>query len=64
MEPRETILGTPEALVTELAIDSRKVLVPERTLFFAIETEKNDGHLYIPSLYQMGVRNFVITKVM
>ena len=36
MEPRETILGTPEALVTELAIDSRKVLVPERTLFFAI----------------------------
>ena len=64
MEPRETILGTPEAFVTELAIDSRKVLLPERTLFFAIETEKNDGHLYIPSLYQMGVRNFVITKVM
>ena len=64
IEPRETILGTPGALVTELAIDSRKVLVPERTLFFAIETEKNDGHLYIPSLYQMGVRNFVITKVM
>ncbi|MBQ1818886.1 MAG: alanine racemase, partial [Bacteroidales bacterium] len=30
----------------------------------AIETEKNDGHLYIPSLYQLGVRNFVITKVM
>ena len=64
IEPRETILGTPEALVTELSIDSRKVLVPERTLFFAIETEKNDGHLYIPSLYQTGVRNFVITKVM
>ena len=64
IEPRETILGTPEAFVTELAIDSRKVLLPERTLFFAIETEKNDGHLYIPTLYQMGVRNFVITKVM
>ena len=64
IEPRETILGTPEALVTELAIDSRKVLEPEHTLFFAIETEKNDGHLYIPSLYELGVRNFVITKVM
>ena len=64
MEPRETILGTPEAFVTELAIDSRKVLLPERTLFFAIETEKNDGHLYVRSLYQVGVRNFVITKVM
>ena len=64
IEPRETILGSPEAFVTELAIDSRKVTVPDSTLFFAIETEKNDGHLYIPSLYQFGVRNFVITKVM
>ena len=62
--PEETIVGTPGAQITELAIDSRKVTAPERTLFFAIETEKNDGHLYIPSLYQLGVRNFVITKVM
>ncbi len=64
INPEETILGTPECQITELAIDSRKVTAPERTLFFAIETEKNDGHLYIPSLYQLGVRNFVITKVM
>ena len=64
IEPQETILGTPDAQITELAIDSRKVVEPDRTLFFAIETEKNDGHLYIPSLYEMGVRNFVITKVM
>ena len=40
IEPRETILGSPEAFVTELAIDSRKVTAPEHTLFFAIETEK------------------------
>ncbi|MDD6186178.1 MAG: bifunctional UDP-N-acetylmuramoyl-tripeptide:D-alanyl-D-alanine ligase/alanine racemase [Bacteroidales bacterium] len=64
IEPKETVLGSPECQITKLAIDSRKVTVPEHTLFFAIETEKNDGHLYIPSLYQMGVRNFVITKVM
>ena len=64
IEPKETILGVPDAQITELAIDSRKVTAPDRTLFFAIETEKNDGHLYIPTLYQAGVRNFVITKVM
>ena len=64
IEAKETILGTPEVFITELAIDSRKVTTPEHTLFFAIETEKNDGHLYIPNLYQMGVRNFVIIKVM
>ena len=57
-------MGTPGAFVTELAIDSRKVRVAEKTLFFAIETEKNDGHLYIPQLYHTGVRNFVITKIM
>lgn len=64
INPEETILGTPECQITELAIDSRKVTDAEHTLFFAIETEKNDGHLYVPELYQLGVRNFVITKVM
>ena len=64
INPEETILGTPEYQITELAIDSRKVTDAEHTLFFAIETEKNDGHLYVPELYQLGVRNFVITKVM
>ncbi len=64
IEPKETILGSPESEITELAIDSRKVVVADSTLFFAIETEKNDGHRYIPQLYQVGVRNFVITKAM
>jgi len=64
IEPKETIIGSPESQIAELAIDSRKVIHAERTLFFAIETEKNDGHLYVRSLYQAGVRNFVITKVM
>ena len=39
IEPKETVLGSPECQITELAIDSRKVTVPEHTLFFAIETE-------------------------
>lgn len=64
IEPKETILGSPESEITELAIDSRKVVEASNTLFFAIETEKNDGHRYIPQLYQTGVRNFVITKVL
>ena len=64
IEPKETIIGSPDSEIIELAIDSRKVIRAEHTLFFAIETEKNDGHLYVRSLYQAGVRNFVITKVM
>lgn len=64
IEPKDTILGMPESEITELAIDSRKVMDGVHTLFFSIETEKNDGHLYVPQLYHAGVRNFVITKVM
>lgn len=64
IEPKDTILGSPESEITELAIDSRKVVEADYTLFFAIETEKNDGHRYIAQLYRIGVRNFVITKVM
>lgn len=45
-----------------LAFDSRNVLIPQRTLFFAIATAKNDGHHYIPELWEKGVRNFIITR--
>jgi len=45
-----------------LAFDSRNILIPQKTLFFAITTSKNDGHHYIPELYKLGVRNFIITQ--
>jgi len=41
-------------------IDSRKLITPENTLFFAIKSSKNDGHKYIADLYAKGVRNFII----
>lgn len=51
----------PEATIAELLFDSRRLVMPARTIFFAIETEKNDGHRFIPELIQKGVRNFVVT---
>src|SRR5690606_18927425 len=42
------------------AIDSREH-IGKGTLFFAIVTEKNDGHKYITDAYQKGVRNFVVS---
>ena len=41
-------------------IDSRKVINPSQSLFFAIKGVQNDGHNYISDLYKKGVRNFVI----
>lgn len=47
--------------IGHLLTDSRTISFPESTLFFAITTQINDGHKYIGDLYQLGVRNFVIS---
>ena len=44
-----------------LLTDSRSLCFPEETLFFALKTQRNDGHKYIGELYKRGVRNFVVT---
>ena len=54
-------VGTSEAKINWLLIDSRSLCFPEETLFFALKTSKNDGHRYIGGLYRRGVRNFVVS---
>lgn len=55
--------GEAEANIGWLLTDSRSLCFPEATLFFAIKTERNDGHRYVDDLYRSGVRNFVIEKL-
>jgi alanine racemase len=43
-----------------LLTDSRSLSDPAVSLFFALSTNQNDGHKYIRSLYEKGVRNFVV----
>lgn len=49
--------------VSVLLTDSRSLTFPEETLFFALVTERNDGHRYIGDLYRKGVRNFVVSTL-
>ena len=51
-----------ETSINELLLDSRKLIHPAQTLFFALGGQKLDGHNYIEELYKKGVRNFVVTK--
>lgn len=44
-------------------IDSRSLLFPEKTVFFALRTPSNDGHRYVRDLYRAGVRNFVVHEI-
>ena len=54
-------IGTADAQIRWLLTDSRSLCFPEETLFFALKSERNDGHRYIADLYRRGVRNFVVT---
>ncbi len=50
----------PDYEISVLLTDSRSLTFPEQSLFFALRTRTNDGHRYIPELYERGVRNFVV----
>ena len=52
--------GSNEGNIRWLLTDSRSLCFPEETLFFALRTQRNDGHRYIPDLYRRGVRHFVV----
>ena len=56
-------IGTADARIGWLLTDSRSLCFPEETLFFALKTQRNDGHRYIADLYRRGVRNFVVEPV-
>ena len=56
-------MGTDGDLaVQDLLIDSRQLLSPAQTLFFALVSDRNDGHRYIGELYEKGVRAFVVSR--
>src|ERR1035437_4272705 len=58
-----TLLTATSALeIEELIIDSRKPVSTPNALFFALVTQKNDGHRYIEEMYKKGVHLFVVSK--
>ena len=55
--------GQHETSISFLLTDSRSLCFPEETLFFALVSNRNDGHRYIPELHRRGVRNFVVEQL-
>lgn len=48
--------------VTHLLTDSRSLVDPPHTIFFALKGNGNDGHRYVEPLYRRGVRYFVVME--
>lgn len=52
--------GQPgHSLLSYLSLDSRKILFPADTVFFAINNRHRHASFFIESLYEKGCRNFV-----
>lgn len=51
-----------DAIIRNLVIDSRTVIDPDESVFFALSA-KRDGHEYLADAYANGIRNFVISDV-
>ena len=51
-----------EDAIEYLLTDSRKLLFPAKTLFFALKGPRRNGDLFIKELYEREVRNFVVPE--
>ena len=58
----ESRLAKRDMEILQLLTDSRRIIFPETTLFFAIITQQRDAHMFIEEIYERGVRNFVVRK--
>lgn len=51
-----------DRLIQDLVIDSRKSILSQNSLFFALVGDRNNGHKYISDLYRAGNRQFVVEE--
>lgn len=61
LRPIQTHL-VDERPIRHILTDSRKLMSPSDSLFFAMRTASGDGHKYISQLYDHGVRAFFICE--
>jgi Alr-MurF fusion protein len=48
--------------IQHILLDSRKLLFPSTSLFFALGSQRRNGNLFIKDLYNKGVRYFVVDE--
>ncbi len=52
-------LPNPDARISHLSMDTRKLIHPEETLFFSLKGSMHDGHSFIRDAINKGVKNIV-----
>lgn len=49
--------------ISDILIDSRRLISAKQCVFFALVSKRNNGHKYIAELYKKGIRFFVVSKL-
>jgi alanine racemase len=57
------IVGNNNQSIQHILTDSRQLTEPAHSIFIALTTERNDAHQYIFSLYQKGVKAFIVNHI-
>ncbi len=55
-----SFISNDDCSIENIITDSRKLLFPTTTLFFALQGQGRNGNDFIEILYQKGLRNFVV----
>ena len=50
------------SLIEHLLLDSRKLLFPVSSIFFALDGPRRKGLSFVRDLYNKGVRDFVVSE--
>ncbi len=57
------LIGASSISIDHIVTDSRKILFPAGSAFFAIAGYRRDGHLFLAEAFQRGVKCFVVSFV-
>ncbi|MBN2519481.1 MAG: UDP-N-acetylmuramoyl-tripeptide--D-alanyl-D-alanine ligase, partial [Bacteroidales bacterium] len=57
------VIGNKNISIKNISIDSRTIYSAKDSVFFALQGKNNDGHKYISSLIESGVKVFVVNRI-
>ncbi|GEO07715.1 bifunctional UDP-N-acetylmuramoyl-tripeptide:D-alanyl-D-alanine ligase/alanine racemase [Segetibacter aerophilus] len=58
----DAIIADAATTIEFLLIDSRRLVFPESTLFFALSSPRRNGETFIEELYKSGVKSFIVSR--
>ncbi len=57
------LTGKPDLMIADIITDSRHLSFTDGLAFFAISGRNHDGHIFIPGLYNKGIRVFITERL-